>query len=544
MDQRKYNEVFEQLESFILREMEAFDIPAVGFSLVKDNEIKWQKGFGWQNSEQTIQASSDTVFRVGSVSKLFTAVAIMQLHEQKKLDIDQPIIEICPELTFKSDKPITLRHLLSHRAGILRESPIGNYFDDMEPSIKETVLSILDNELIYEVGKKCKYSKLGPTIAGYILEKVTGTNFPLYVEQHIFKPLQMYSSSFLFDKPVIKNNLADAYMVNFGGDLFPAPLFQLGTIPAGNLYSTVTDLSKFMICLLNGGKFNGGKIIEQTTLNEMFTPQFRSCQNSAEFGLGFAIGKYGKYKRFWHNGIIYGFASDFFGLIEPQIGVIVTNNVDSAVGFNEKIKFKALNLLLNTLGYEDFPPEHKLIEPDTFSAKDYEGKYQSKEADAWVWLKNNDIIVQTMGVAKKISPVSKDKYITNDRLSYGMPVEFERNRENEITVMKSGNITYNKIKKYKADYSIPPEYEKFVGDYGNAYNILRIFVRDNRLFCLIEWFYEYPLTRVEDLIFAFPKYGLYDGEYIHFEEDEAGEIVAASAGFVRFEKLQEKVINE
>ena len=542
MDEKKYAKIFNKIESFILQEMSTFNIPTVGIALVKDKDIIWQRGFGWQDSDHTIKASSDTVFRVGSISKLFTAIAIMQLHEKRQLNIDTPIVEYCPELTFinnfKSNNPITLRHLLSHRAGILRESPVGNYFDDTEPDINATVQSILNSELIYEVGKKCKYSNLGPTVAGYILEKITGSAFPEYAEHCIFNLLKMNSSSFLLDKPVIHKNLADAHMVDFNKNLFTAPVFQLGTIPAGNLYSTVNDLAKFMICLLNNGKFEGRRIIEEETLNEMFSPQFERCQEPAEFGLGFAIGKYGKYKRFWHNGILYGFASDFFGLIETQIGVIVINNVDSAVGFNEKIKFKTLDLLLSSLGDKDFPMQPELIDIESHLAVGYEGKYHSDKADAWVWLDNGDIFLKTMGVAKRISSVSDDRFIANDRLNYGMRVEFERDHDNAIVSMTAGIITYKKVQGYIPDNTVPVEYKKIFGDYGKAHNILRIYVKDGQLTCLIEWFYEYSLKQVENLIFSFPRYGLYDGEYIHFEENEKGEIIAVTAGFVRFEKIK------
>jgi CubicO group peptidase (beta-lactamase class C family) len=541
MDDTRYTVIFKELESFIDQEMATFQIPTVGIALVKDKEIIWQRGFGWQDSEKSIKASSDTVFRVGSISKLFTAVAIMQLHEQKKLNIDTPIVEYSPELTFKNNfknkNPITLRHLLSHRAGILRESPIGNYFDDTQPSIKSTVLSIINSELIYEVGHKCKYSNLGPTIAGYILEKITGTSFPEYIEQCIFNPLKMESSSFLLNKQRVQKNLANAYMVDFDAQLFPAPVFEIGTIPAGNLYSTVHDLANFMICLFNKGLCDSGRIIEEQTLEEMFSPQFDSCKEPGEFGLGFAIGQYGKYKRFWHNGILYGFASDFFGLIEPRIGVITLNTVDSSVGFNEKIKFKTMDLLLSVIGEEDFPVQPILIDLDPAWVNEYEGKYKSDQADARVWYEKGDLFLNTMGVSKRISPISKDRFITNDRLNYGVNVNFRRDFNHNISSMKAGVITYKRLNNNTPVDTIPQEYIKFLGDYGKPHNILRIFMKDGQLNCLIEWFYEYPLKQLENLIFAFPKYGLYDGENIIFEENENGEITAAIAGFVRFNKI-------
>ena len=103
MVKTEFTGIFEELESFIEHQMITFQIPTVGIALVYDKKIIWQRGFGWQDAYKTIKASSDTVFRVGSISKLFTAMAIMQLHEQKKLNIDTPIIKYCPELNFKNN---------------------------------------------------------------------------------------------------------------------------------------------------------------------------------------------------------------------------------------------------------------------------------------------------------------------------------------------------------------------------------------------------------------------------------------------------------
>ena len=529
------------LTDFISKEMRNNQVPAVSIAFTNRERIIWQAGFGWQDKQSGIEASPQTVYRVGSISKLFTAVAIMQLHEKSIIDIDRPIHYFCPELRFRSLKesetPITLRHLLSHRAGILRESPVGNYFDDSEPTISETVKSIIGSALIYPVGEKCKYSNLGPTVAGYILEKVTGLTFEKYIDKNILEPLEMHSSSFLPDKHAVRENLAEAFMVNFDSKLFPAPAFQLGTMPAGNLYSTVTDLANFMICMLNEGKYKNIQLLARETVTEMFTPQFNTCSQISEFGLGFSMGNFGKFKKFWHNGIVYGFSSDFTGLIEPGVGLILLNNVDSAVGFNEKIKSKAFHLFLESMGSKEFQPPPKIIQLNSSILDKYIGKYHSKVTDAWIWVNGSQLFINTMGVNKQISPISNDRFITDDRLSYGMEIKFRKDTNDKIVSMKAGVIEYEKGGEYAPDFSVPENMKKFVGDYGKPHNILRIFVKDGQLTCLIEWFYEYPLTQIEDLVYVFPKYGLYDGEILRFEQNEQHEIMVAIAGSVRFEKI-------
>ena len=268
----------EELVALIHREMEEKAVPAVAVGLYDTNGILWEAGFGSGLEATATATRTDTVFRVGSISKLFTAVALMQLHERGILDAGVPIGELCPELVFldgeRKPAPITLRHLLSHRSGIVRESPVGGYFDDSEPSIRETVAGIIGTNLVYPPGTRTKYSNLGPTVAGYILERVTGRSFPEYLREEVLDPLGMASSSFLRDIPATVERLAPAFLVDFDGNRIPAPVFQLGTIPAGNLYSTVSDLGRFMTCLLNDGRYAGGRLLDSATLAEMMIPPF------------------------------------------------------------------------------------------------------------------------------------------------------------------------------------------------------------------------------------------------------------------------------
>jgi CubicO group peptidase (beta-lactamase class C family) len=132
----KYSAVAGTLEPFIQNELVGKEIPAISVALVDDQQVVWARGFGLANPKEKIAASAQTVYRVGSVTKLITDVGIMQLVEQGALDLDCPVTRYLPE--FKpvnhSGKPITLRHLMAHRAGLVREPPIGHYFDPTSPS--------------------------------------------------------------------------------------------------------------------------------------------------------------------------------------------------------------------------------------------------------------------------------------------------------------------------------------------------------------------------------------------------------------------------
>ncbi|MBC8066304.1 MAG: beta-lactamase family protein, partial [Chlorobia bacterium] len=148
------------LEKFIEHEMRDKDLPALSIALVDDQQIVWAKGFGFADAKAKIPATAETVYRVGSVSKLFTDIAIMQLVEQGKLDLDVPVTRYLPDFHPRNPfgKPVTLRQLMSHRSGLVREPPVGNYFETTEPSLARTIASLNETKLVYAPETRTKYS--------------------------------------------------------------------------------------------------------------------------------------------------------------------------------------------------------------------------------------------------------------------------------------------------------------------------------------------------------------------------------------------------
>src|SRR5215475_13322557 len=166
---------FDQLESFIRQEMVDKKLPSLGIALVDDQRVVWQRGFG---------ASESAVYRVGSVSKLFTDIGIMQLVERGDLDLDAPVSKYLPEF----NKPVTLRELMSHRSGLTREPPVGHYFDDSSPTLAATVQSLNQTELIYPSKTHTKYSNAGIAVVGYVLERTQKQPFAKYLKRAVLDP--------------------------------------------------------------------------------------------------------------------------------------------------------------------------------------------------------------------------------------------------------------------------------------------------------------------------------------------------------------------
>src|SRR5438270_4152103 len=158
-----YAGVAAQLERMIAHEMEDKQLPALSIALVDDQTVVWAQGFGYQDPDRKIPATAHTVYRVGSVSKLFTDIGIMQMVESGKIDLDTPIQKYLSDFhpVNPFGKPITLRELMSHRSGLLREPPVGSYFDPTAPSLQATVLSMNPTTLVYPPETHTKYSNAG-----------------------------------------------------------------------------------------------------------------------------------------------------------------------------------------------------------------------------------------------------------------------------------------------------------------------------------------------------------------------------------------------
>ena len=223
-------------------------LPALSIALVDDQETVWAQGFGMADSERSIAASATTIYRVGSVSKLFTDIAVMQLVEKNALDLDVPITEYLPEFAPENPfgKAITLRQLMSHRSGLVREPPIGNYFDPTGPSLASMVASLNQTTLVYAPESRVKYSNAGIATVGYVLEKQLHKPFSTTLRDAVLLPLGLDNSSFAPDKDIMKR-LAKAWMWTYDGREFAAPTFELGMMPAGSMYSSKVGAANSLI---------------------------------------------------------------------------------------------------------------------------------------------------------------------------------------------------------------------------------------------------------------------------------------------------------
>lgn len=503
----------EELASIIQRDMSRFNLPGLSIAVICDGKIIWAKGFGCADRGKKIPATPETVYRVGSISKLFNATGVMLMREEQRLSLDEDIKKYLPEANFVNpfdDKTakITLRHILSHRAGTIRECPLGHYFDDSEPSPKETAFSLFGTTLIYPPGAKTKYSNSAVGVSGYILEKTAGMEYSDFQKDFILQPLGMNSSSFVKEES-FKEKLAKGYMRNLDGDQWEAPDFRFGYISAGNLYSSVTDMAKFITLMCNQGR----PLLKPESFCEMTTVQFGTKDIKKGFGLGFKVSQLHNERTLGHGGAVYGFSSSILVMPKRKLGVISLINLDGAGGINNKYIDFALGIALEGMTGQKLLHIPSTIELSPSKLEKSAGRYQSGEAVVWLTAKKGKLYYEPPGgTRKQLTALSENEFITDDYSGYGQEISIVRQKE-KVAGIKINGTFYTGTEKEGFPW------QNLIGEYGPDYNITQVYEKDGKLTVLVEWFYEYPLRYIEGLRFAFP-FGLYHGEEVKFIESE------------------------
>jgi len=344
----KYAAAVEDLERWLDKEVAAKKLPALSIALVDDQTVVWSHGFGYQDPRAKKPATGDTLYRVGSVSKPFTTLLLMILVEMGLIDLDAPVQDYLPEFqpVNKSGKKITLRQMVSHRSGLVRESPVGNYFDDSGPTLAQTVKSINGTELVYEPEAKTSYSNAAVATVGYVLERTQKEKYETLIQRRLLGPIGMKDSSY-DPAPGLRKQGALALMWSYHGREFPAPTWDLGMAPAGSLYSSVNDQAKFLKFLFAGGKTADGKqLLKRETLEQMWKIQFPQKDEKFGFGLGFFIAELEGKRVIRHGGAVYGFSTEFAALPDDKLGVIVCSSRDVSNGVTRHVADVALRHLL------------------------------------------------------------------------------------------------------------------------------------------------------------------------------------------------------
>jgi CubicO group peptidase (beta-lactamase class C family) len=313
-------------------ERAADDLPGISAAVVLDQDVIWARGWGHASVERGMLAAPDTVYGVGSITKVFTATMLMQLRDAGNLHLDDPVAEHVPGFAVKSpfpgSRPITLRQLVSHTSGLPTEAPLGHFHTLRFPSGKVMAESLRDVELLFMPGTRLRYSNLGFAVLGHALERASGTKYTQYVSERILQPLGMTSSGFVSDGSQ-PPDAATHYrrMLDDGrwAEMF-YPENIGGLVPSGDLYSSVVDMARFISLQFRDDSADANGVLAAGSIKEMHAPVGLAPDWSGGIGIGWHLTRIGDYTAVSKSGATFGTTTDAVFLPELRLGMVLFTN--------------------------------------------------------------------------------------------------------------------------------------------------------------------------------------------------------------------------
>jgi len=379
-----YAKVAEYASALIRHEMRKGDVIGLSIVLVDDQRVVWAEGFGYADKTGKVPASPETVYRAGSISKLFTATAAMQLAERGRLDIDRPLKDHLPGFSirtrFAEAAPVTPRLIMTHHSGLPSDYLKGMWTRNPEP-YNRLVDRVKDEYAAYPPGAMFSYSNLGVTLLGCVIEDVAGRDFVSHVQDEVLLPLGMSRSSF---SPSVDRTSFAAKGYRKGEEAEDPPLRD---VPAGGLNTSVLDLSRFIRMVFAGGNAGGRRVLKPETLAEMLRPQNAEIPLDLDIrvGLGWMLSGIGNIDIrnggpvAHHAGATLLFHGQLIVLPDRKLGVVVLANSDTAGKIVGKVATETLKLALEAKTGDRQPEREKLAGGESALSPEavqrYEGWY-------------------------------------------------------------------------------------------------------------------------------------------------------------------------
>jgi CubicO group peptidase (beta-lactamase class C family) len=325
--------IIEKYRQEIPLRMQQENVAGLAVAVVDDQSILWAEGFGYTDWDEKIPVTPSTLFSIQSMSKSFTATAVMFAVQDRLVDLDEPITTYLPDFHVNSifeehpEKKITLQMLLSHTAGFAHEASYGGNFTHPVYSFEKHIASISDTWLKFPVGTRYSYSNLGIDLAGYILQVRSGRPFVQYVQQKVLDPLGMKDST--LDVSRIRRTSTRAIGHEMGELLRPAVDFLL--IPSGGVWTTATDMTRYLQFHINSGLLDGDRLLPESLAETMYTPPSIPAQyayQDSSYAFGITVNTRNGARHFQHGGGGWGFNSSMVWYPELKLGAVVLCNAD------------------------------------------------------------------------------------------------------------------------------------------------------------------------------------------------------------------------
>jgi CubicO group peptidase (beta-lactamase class C family) len=323
---------FAEIERFVQDEMAAQRIPGLALGIVEGDRIVYVRGFGTADDSGT-EVTPQTPFIIGSVSKSLTALAVMQLVEANKIELDAPVQRYLPWFRVADEKAsaeITVRHLLNQTSGLSTKT--GRSFqgdgDTSDTALEQAVRKLDSAAVTAPVGSKHQYSTINYSVLGLIVQTVAGQSYERYVQTRIFDPLQM-RNSYTSEAAAEPQGLATGHNYWFGRPRAADLPYNRGLVPAGFLISSAEDMTHYLISQLNGGRYDGTSVLSPEGIDELHRPAVQTPEADTSYGMGWFVGPVNHIPAIHHQGETLNFHANVVLIPQSRRGVVVLMNAEN-----------------------------------------------------------------------------------------------------------------------------------------------------------------------------------------------------------------------
>ena len=453
--------LMERVDAFVAQWIASEQAPALQLAVTDRDGLLAQRAYGYADLGAKRPLSDDHIFEFGSIGKSFTAILCLQLAEKGALDLHTPVMTYLPWLEIPSRfEPITIHHLLTHTAGIIRGS-------DFAPDPRYEVWALRESEAS-EPGVKARYSNAGYKLLGLLLESVTGKTYAQLVRERIFTPLGMTGAEGTVTND-IRHRLAVGYVPMFNDRPWrpehghaPATWFETNTAD-GCLSANASDLAIYLRMLLNRGAYPGGRILSEESF-ALLTGPHTTFDGTMPYGYGLAVDETESHRRVGHGGGMVGYISEMVGDPETGIGVVAFTNAMLNV---ETVSEFVLDTFNAARRGTDLPEPPEAADIDFAS---YAGTYTSDDGEVTISAAAGGLTLQRGDESILLTPYErgrgKDLFLSDHPDFARHVVQFRRNEDGDVIEFVHGPAWY-RGERYSGPtlFDVPEAWRAYEGHY-------------------------------------------------------------------------------
>src|SRR5579872_1708619 len=519
---------YKLIDTYVARQMKAEQIPGLALALTDRNGLLRVTTYGYSDIETKTPVTSETRFEIGSISKSFTAISLLQLREQGKFDPQQPITGYLPWFSVHSPyRPITGHDVMTHTAGLPRDR------DDIPSSLYQAA-GVRDRWVGYEPGKYFAYSNVGYQIMGYLLQEITGRPYAEAVRAHILQPLGMDHSDAVFTDDTYKrlavgySPLYDDRPYNPAEPLIPAA-WQEYASGDGSIVSTAPDLAAYLRMLLNHGTGPNGRIISEESWKLLTQKAVRvPGEETTWYGYGIFSREVEGHRYIGHSGGMIGYSTRMEGDLDSGLGVVALENAPLGPDDIASFALEAVRAASEDKSLPALPEEAPVVK----DAADYAGTYAA--ANGRKFTISNDggqVALDYQGNKVTLEPRGPDSFFVDQPEFALFDLRFGRDKGKVVEAFYGGQWFTNERYLGLRQFPSPPLWASYVGHYRAAhpwFNNFRIVLRKGKLWLIGPEGEEMTLTPMPGGYFAAAGEGRPARERITFDTPVHGKTLRAT----------------